>query len=130
MCTLMNCTWQNDCNYWLCCWLLQHWDRHLPWDMIGCSLVSKHQQLKETCCFHLEGHLVLGEWGKELHRLQWSSSVGNKERGWGVRIWLVPIQTSYFWLVSFHATWLHHHSASSLYSLWAWRWTQHFPLKW
>jgi len=29
---------------------------------------------------------------------------------------------SYFWLVSFLATCLHHHSASSLYSLWPWRW--------
>lgn len=98
--------------------------------MTGCSLVSKHQHSKGTCCFHLEGHSVLGEWRNELHRLQRRQSDGNKEGGWGARIWLEPIQTSYFWLVSFITTCLCHHSASSLYSLWPWRWTQHVPLKW
>lgn len=131
----MNFTWQNDWNYFLCCWSLEQWERHLPSECgcLSCDRMQSCQQtptLKGTCCFHLECHSVLGEWGEELNRLQGRQSVGNKERGWGARIWLQPILTSYFWLVSYLATSLCHHSLSSLYSLWPWRWAQHLPLKW
>ena len=60
MCTLMNFTWQNDCNYWLCCWSLEQWDRRLPSEC-GCLSYDRMQSCQWTPT--LKRNLLLPSWG-------------------------------------------------------------------
>lgn len=135
MCSLTNFTWKNLCNYWLCCWLLEQWDRHPP-SKCGCMSYDKMQSgqhiptLKRNLLLPFWGSLSVGWMMGRVTQFTTKTVSWKQGKGCGVRIWLQPIQTSHFWLVSFHVTCLHHYSAYSLYSLWPRRWTQHVPLKW